>query len=62
MEEIFPSRDGAVRAVKVRVGKSHLERAIQHLYPLKLFCDIRPSEELNIQAEEFKPRRDSRYF
>ena len=28
VEEIFPSRDGAAREVKVRVGKSHLERVI----------------------------------
>ena len=44
---------GIVRAVNVRVGKSHLGRAIQHLYPLKLFYDIGHSVELNVQAEEF---------
>ena len=59
VEEIFPSRDGVARAVKDRVGKSHLEKAIQHLYPLGLFCDIGPSVDLNVQSEGFNPCRNA---
>ena len=49
------------RAVKLRAGKSYLERAIQHLYPLGLQCQERPRKnpELNVQASEFKPKRQS---
>ena len=32
-------RNGVVRAVKLRAGKSYLERAVQQLYPLELSCD-----------------------
>ena len=35
VEELFKGRDGVVRAVKLRAGKTFLERAIQHLYPLE---------------------------
>ena len=36
VEEIIKGRDGKVRVVKLRAGKSHLERPIQHLYLLEL--------------------------
>ena len=39
VEELITGRNGVVRGAKVRAGKSHLERAIQHLYPLELTCD-----------------------
>ncbi|XP_068692915.1 uncharacterized protein [Montipora foliosa] len=39
VEECITGRDGIVRAVKLRAGKGHLERAIQQLYPLELSCD-----------------------
>ena len=56
-------RDGVIRAVKLRTGKSILERPIQHLYPLELSCDdpgniARPTQ-LNAQAPVFRPRRDA---
>ena len=31
--------DGVVRTVKLHVGTSRLERAVQHLFPLELSCD-----------------------
>ena len=34
VEEHIVERDGVVRAVKLRAGKSYLERAVQQLYPL----------------------------
>ena len=49
-------------AVKLRAGKSYLERAVQHLYPLEISSDITPSTEepsMNVNAEEFRPRRNA---
>ena len=40
--ELYTGRDGVVRAAKLRKGKGHIERAIQHLYPLELSCDGEP--------------------
>ena len=40
--ELFNGRDGVVRAVKLRAGKTFLERPIQHLYPMELTCDRAP--------------------
>ena len=37
--KLFQGRDGVVRAVGLRGGKAFLERAVQHLFPLELFCD-----------------------
>ena len=37
--DLFEGRDGVVRAVKLRAGKSFLERPVQHLFPLELACD-----------------------
>ena len=39
VEELFKGRDGIVRVVKLRAGKTYLERSINHLYPLELSCD-----------------------
>ena len=64
VEELFEGRDGVVRAVKLRAGKTLLERAIQHLYPLELKCDKAPERatalsNLNVEAQAFRPRRDA---
>ena len=64
MEELFEGRDGKVRAVKLRAGKSFMERPIQHLYPLELACDKVPQRvaappRLNAEAQAFRPRRDA---
>ena len=53
-------RDGVVRAVLLRSGKSFIERPIQHLYPLELACDVSTQREaipLNAEAKEFRPSR-----
>lgn len=60
--EVFVGRDGKVRAAKLRTGKSYLERAVQHLYPLELTCDkFKASKdvELNPLAKSFRPKRDA---
>lgn len=60
VEELFEGRDGTVRAVKLRAGKTFLERPIQHLYPLELSCDnARRALPLNAEAPAFRPRRDA---
>ena len=63
--KLIKGRDGVVRAIRLRAGRSYLERAIQHLYPMELSCD-QPREEheeegrmshLNPSAREFCPTR-----
>ena len=48
MDKLIPGRDGNVRAVKLRAGKSYLERPIQFLYPMKLHVDAKDSEPKEI--------------
>ena len=62
--ELISGRDGIVRAAKLRAGKSQLERAIQHLYPLEISCDNVGASPgtlttINPNAEEFRPSRNS---
>ena len=48
--------------VKLRAGKSHLERPIQHLYPLELEREGRKESrdvKLDAGAPEFRPRRNT---
>ncbi|XP_068739951.1 uncharacterized protein [Montipora capricornis] len=60
VDKLIPGRDGIVRAVRLRAGKSFLERPAQHLYPLELSCNRNTQEgtaRLNARASEFQPRR-----
>lgn len=62
VDELFPGRDGVIRAVKLRAGKSYLERPLQHLYPLELYCDRttdKTKAALNAEAPIFRPARDA---
>lgn len=61
IEELIKGTDGVVRAAKLRTGRSQLERAIQHLYPLEISCDeAAPAPaQLNPEAAAFRPRRDA---
>ena len=56
-------RDGAVRVARLRAGKNHLERAVQHLCPLELSCDVSKPKtktlDLDPNAQAFKPKRDA---
>ena len=64
-EELIIGRGQVVRGAKPRVGKSVLERPVQHLYPLELVCDRTPPPDkptlLNPGAPiaTFRPRRDA---
>ena len=60
VQELYPGRDGVVRAVKLRSGRNFLERPVQHVYPLELSCDSvvhAPVRGLNADAPMFRPRR-----
>jgi hypothetical protein len=59
VEELVAGKDGEVRVAKVRSKKSHLERAVQHLYPLELSCDVEPPAKavMNPEAPTFRPKR-----
>ena len=35
--KLFKKKGGIVRATKIRCGKSELQRAVQHLYPMVLY-------------------------
>ena len=53
-------RERVIRAGKLRVRKSYMEQAVQHLYPLELSCDravMEPLIPLSTDAPEFTPRR-----
>ena len=39
VEQLIEGRDCVVRGARLRAGPSHLERPIQHLYPLELSFD-----------------------
>ena len=55
-------RDGVVRSATIEWGKSMLKRAIQHLYPRELSCDLVTETEndpatLKVNAREYIPKR-----
>ena len=58
--DVYPGKDGKVRAVKPKAGRCYFERVVQLPYPLEISCDITPSTEeptMNVNAEEFRPKR-----
>ena len=63
VDQLIAGRDGVVRGAKLRVGRSHVERPVQLLYPLELSCDEDDNQEtamtLNPDAPTFRPRRDA---
>ena len=69
--DAFPGPDNTVRAVRVKTSNSYLERAVQHLYPLELSCDVdqdtvrrtngnlnTDNDKLNPEVTEFRPKRN----
>lgn len=61
VQQIYPGRDGHIRAVKLRTSKGVIERPVQHLYPLELQCEptvpAGADQQLNPDAPNFRPRR-----
>ena len=63
--EIFKGKDKIVRAAKIKCGKSELERAVQHLYPIELHCDWKYNDciktnEMNEDGQVQEPRRSKK--
>ena len=42
IEALYTGRDGEIRGAKLRAGAGHIERPVNHLYPLELKCDQTP--------------------
>ena len=62
VEDFITGQDGVVRGAKLRACKSHMERAVQHLYPLELTRNNvtgKSTAPLNSSAPTFRPRRDA---
>ena len=53
--KLIKGRDGVVRVARLRAGKSYLERAIQHLCPMELSCDVRTCSWVNQYSLTLKP-------
>ena len=51
VERLIEGKDGVVCAVQLTSGRNRMERAIQHLYPLELSCNVTRDEE----AEQVNP-------
>ena len=59
VKRLIMGREGVVRAVKLKTGNGYFEKAVQHLFPLELSCDVQIAEQLNPEAPEYnsQPRR-----
>ena len=55
-------RDGVLRAARLRPGKHHLERAVQHLYPLELLCDVSKPKTKIVDLNPYSRYSVSRIF
>ena len=56
VDKMFPGRDGIIRAVRLRAGKSFLERPLERLYPLELSCCAAPLiDELSVADSSTQP-------
>jgi hypothetical protein len=69
VQELYQGRDGVVRGAKLRTRKTHIDRAVQHLYPLELRSEgieakqgtgIELEQSLDPEAKEFRPRRSAK--
>ena len=66
--ELISGRDDVIRGAKLKTNNGYLERAVQHLYPMELHCDVnkpnvmvpnaKSNTELNVEAPEFRPKRN----
>ena len=63
IKNIFMDKDNTITSVRIRTGKSDIERPIHLLYPLELHCDSKTTisntqydKKINVNAEEFQPK------
>ena len=66
IEIIFMGKDNTIRSIRIPTGKNVIERPIQLLYAMELHCDsksttsnIQDYRTLNVNAEEFRPKRSA---
>ena len=62
IEALHTGRDEVIRGAKLRARSGHIDRPVNHLYPLKLMCGrtpLTPQAQLNPNIPEFRPARDS---
>ena len=66
IENIFMGKRITIRSVKIRTGKSFIERTIQLLYPVELHCysnttisNTQDDKTSNVNTEEFRPKRSA---
>ena len=61
VKQLNKGRDGIVRSAKLRAGKSTLERALQHLYPMELSIQEENFNKstLDPKVPEYRPKRDA---
>ena len=70
VKELYQGRDGVVRGAKLKTRKTHIDRALQLLYPLELRSehkqeskrretDQEEKRNLDPEAPEFRPKRDA---
>ena len=62
--QFLSGHEGITTVVKLRAGKSYLECAVQHLYPLDQQCNQKMTKETNenqldVNAKKFRPRRNA---
>ena len=56
--ELISGKDNVNRGAILKTFNGYLERAVQHLYPMELHCDIESRRKnLNADAPEFRPKR-----
>ena len=56
--DLVVGKDENVRGAILKTVNGNLERAVQHLYPMELNCEVTPKRnELNAEASEFRSKR-----
>ena len=50
VDRLIAGKDEIVRGVRLRAGKTYLERAVQQLYPLELSCDWNSKDSLKEES------------
>ena len=57
VKETYLGKDNVVTAVRLKTTTESLQRAVQHLYPMKLHSDVNEkTQPLNHQTTTFNPR------
>ena len=60
VEEMYPGKDGVVRAVRVKTPNGTLDTAVQQLYPLELKCDVAEKKTVQLNPDATSLSHDLR--